>query len=132
MSEEKSVTVTQKKQLPTWTAKSNEPTKVADVKRQLLNLPPHFKSEDLSGHSFVIIALKPFKSSYDKQDHALFATCANDPEIEGGGVFTTVFGGQLVVEFLDAWIEAGMVDPLEATLTYNVGKGQNDGYYTLD
>lgn len=130
--EPKSISVIQEEELPVWTPEPTAiPVPLADIKRDLLNLPPHFKAEDLAGHSFDILSLKPFKSSYERQDHAYFATCSSDERIEDGGLFTTVFGGQMLTEVLDAVVKKELPNAISVTLKF-VRQGKYNGYYIFE
>ena len=135
MSEDKkvpAVAVIKEEEMPVWVADlTAEVIALSGIKQKLLNLPIHVRSEELSGGTFQILSLKPFKSSYDKQDHAYFAFCRGHEEIEDGGIFTTVFGGMLLVEVLDGLVKEGLKNPIEVTLKY-VRQGKFDGYYIFD
>lgn len=135
--QDKPVTIITEQQIETWIADlEQEPVQLETVKRDLLDLPPHFKAEELAGTVFDILAIKPFKSSYEKQDHAFFVTCrmlhtVTVLDLHEGDIFTTVFGGQILTDTLDAVIAKGFKRALRTTLRF-VKQGMFGGYYVFE
>lgn len=83
---------------------------------------------ELVDTTFIIRSAKSFESSFQEGAHAFFCTCAYP---ETGEVFSTVLGGQAVVDILDAYVASGADNPLSVTLRKNEG-GRYGRYYTLE
>lgn len=89
---------------------------------------PRVPAEQLVDDTFVILRAKPFQSSFNEEAHAWFCVC----QAKGGEeVFTTVLGGQAVVDILDALVSTGITNPLEVTLRQVAG-GRFGRYYVLE
>ena len=89
---------------------------------------PRVTAEQLVDQTFTILRAKAFPSAYAEGAHAYFCIC--QPQ-GGGDVFTTVLGGQAVVDVLDALFATGLTNPLEVTLR-KVEKGRFGRYYILE
>lgn len=89
---------------------------------------PRIPAEQLVGTTFTILRGKPFQSSFQSDAHAWFCVCRSKDTQD---VFTTVLGGQAVVDILDALVATGMSNPLEVTLQWKEG-GNFSGYYVLE
>lgn len=88
-------------------------------------LAPKIPAKELVGRSFVINYAKPFMSSFKEQDHCYFIR-ATDPLT--GEIFTTVLGGQAVVDILDMLRSTDFKNPLLVKLEFIKG-GNYGGYY---
>lgn len=89
---------------------------------------PRVPAEQLVDTTFTILRGKPFQSSFQEDAHAWFCVCKAK---DGGEVFTTVLGGQAVVDILDALVATGLTNPLEVTLR-QVSGGRFGRYYVLE
>lgn len=111
---------------------------VADQAREAVSLAAVLQEMGLSGArvpaeqlvdtTFTILRAKPFASSFAADSHAWFCVCRAK---DGGDVFTTVLGGQAVVDILDALVATGMTNPIEVTLR-QVSGGRFGRYYVLE
>ena len=100
---------------------------IQSLRQEMLDMPRHVAASELDGETFYIVALKPFESSYVGQDHAYFAGCVDTK----GDKFTTVLGGMIIVETLDALIDAGLDKPVKVTLIEKK-QGKYGRYYVLE
>jgi hypothetical protein len=89
---------------------------------------PRVPADQLVDTTFTILRAKPFQSSFSEDAHAWFCVCQAKDD---GEVFTTVLGGQAVVDILDALVATGMTNPLEVTLR-QVSGGRFGRYYVLE
>ena len=89
---------------------------------------PRVPAEQLVDVTFTILRAKPFQSSFNEEAHAWFCVCQEKGSSE---VITTVFGGQAVVDILDALVATGLTNPLEVTLR-RVSGGRFGRYYVLE
>ena len=107
---------------------ANSELQVVDLVSELTRLgliAPKIPAKELAGREFVIRYAKQFMSSYDKDRHCYFVK-GEDPAT--GEVFTTVLGGQAIVDVIDLLVSAGFDNPLLVKLEY-VKQGSHDGYY---
>lgn len=89
---------------------------------------PRVPASELIDLTFVVLAARPFGSSFDPDRHAYFCVCADKGT---GETFTTVLGGWAVVDILDAICNSGFDQPLEVTLR-RVEGGRYGRYYALE
>lgn len=85
-------------------------------------------AENLVDTEIVITGAKRFKSAYP--DSKVDPYFVRGYVKESGEVFASVFGGQAVVEVIEAYIGTGSNRPLQCVLRENEG-GQFGRYYTL-
>lgn len=105
-----------------------EPVSMKDVREQAGLPTEQIAAEDLVDRSFLILAAKPFDSSFKAQDHAYYCVIRLDGESKN---VATVLGGAAVVETLDVLIRTGLNRPLQVTLRHVQG-GKYGGYYTVE
>ena len=131
MTSPKSETSPFERELTLWEASAKDVLKEAKPLSEAIanytDLPPHIKAEDLDGMTFVIVAIKEFESAFLEQDHAFFVGCLH----EDGSKFTTVLGGMVVTETLEALIAGGMTSPVKVTLKLK-RQGKYGRYYVLE
>lgn len=108
-----------------------QPIPLLDVLKEMGLSGPRVPAEQLVDQTFTILAAKPFGSAYDDNAHAYFCVCMDVVTRE---TFTTVLGGQAVVDILDALAAQNFQAPLTATLR-RVAQGKyaaKGGYYSLE
>ena len=89
---------------------------------------PRVPASELIDQSFIIVGAKPFSSAFAVDAHAWFCVCRAP---ETGEVFTTVLGGQAVVDIIDALTRSGFSSPILVTLKQVAG-GRFGRYYVLE
>jgi len=107
---------------------SYEPVSLTKILTEMGLTGPRIPAAQLVDQSFIILRAKPFQSAYDEQAHAWFCVCT---DVATGENFTTVLGGQAVVDVIDALAATGFEKPLVVTLRLVQG-GRYGRYYVLD
>lgn len=101
--------------------------KLDDVLKQAGLLAPQIPAKELIGKVFTIRNAKQFASSFKPGEHAYFCRCVEDLT---GEVFTTVLGGQTIVEQIDWLVSLGQENPVTVKLSYK-DSGSYNGYYVF-
>ena len=104
------------------------PVGVSDVKEGLGLPTVQIKAAELVDQTFIIVKARAFVSSFAKGETAYFCVCTH---VDTGELFSTVLGGQGVVDFLDLYFGSGRVNPLRVTLR-KVKGGRFGRYYVLE
>lgn len=104
------------------------PVKISSVKEGLGMPTLQIKASELIDKTFVIKKARSFISSFERGGTAYFCVCV---DAETAELFSTVLGGQGVVELLDLYFASGQVNPLEVTLR-RVKGGRYGRYYVLE
>jgi len=107
---------------------TKEPKEIRQVMEELGLLGPHVKAKELVGETFIILKAKTFKGKGDPDYPPYYCHCTDMKKSE---VFTTVLGGQAVVDMLKTYFEQGPADPLKVTLGW-VEAGEFGGYYIFE
>lgn len=108
-----------------------QPIALLDVMREMGISGPRIPAEQLVDQTFVILAAKPFASAYKEGTHAYFCVCS---DAGTGELFTSVLGGQAVVDIIDALASTNFQAPLRVTLR-KIAQGKyaaKGGYYSLE
>ncbi len=105
-----------------------QPIVLADILKQMGLSGPRVPADQLVDTTFTILGAKQFASAFPGSDHAYFVVARSEATEE---TFTTVLGGQAVIDILDALVLAGFDQPLTVTLRWNEG-GKFNGYYSLE
>lgn len=105
-----------------------KPKSLAEINEQYGIEAPHQKAEDLVDETFAIMGLRRIASDMGLRGYYYFATCA-DPK--SGEVFTTALGGTVLLDKLDALIQAGVAEPTIVTLRYRE-RGSDNSYYFFE
>lgn len=108
-------------------APDETPVVLQDVLRELGIAGPRIPADQLKGKTFTIVRAKPFMSSFAEDKQAYFCVIV----LEGDSTpYTTVLGGQAVVDVIQAYILSGGNKPLTVTLDF-IEQGRWAGYYQL-
>lgn len=99
-----------------------------EIREEIAPQGTHYVAEDLINQKFVLVSMKRFPSRFPEQEYAYF--CIGKTS-KGKELFNVVLGGGQPIQVLDAIYDAGLVSPIEFTLSKHEG-GLYDGYYTLD
>lgn len=128
MSDDKGVTVFTPGQ--EWDADNKaKPTSLVKVLQELKIIAPHQDAKDLVDTTFLVRRARAVESDQSPGSHYYFCECV-DPDT--GEKFTTTLGGQIITEYIDAYISSGQTAPIEITLKFAAGKGQFEGYYFVE
>jgi len=102
-----------------------EPLVIADVLKQMGLSGLRIPATELRGKTFTILRAKPFMSSFDASKDAWFCVILLPDDDD---TYTTVLGGEAVVDILAAVAKAEYERPLQVTLEWIEG-GRYGGYY---
>lgn len=105
-----------------------QPVLLNDILSAMGLTGPRIPATELVDHQFDIMSARQFDSAYKEQAHAWFCI---GRDVETGELFTTVLGGQAVVDVLDALTHAGLNQPLRVTLRLKA-QGRFGRYYILE
>jgi len=104
------------------------PVKLNDILSEMGISGPRIAAKELVDQTFTIVHAKPFASTYREGAHAWFCVIYLPDDTQP---YTTVLGGQAVVDVLDALASAGFENPLIVTLR-KVDGGRFGSYYVLE
>ena len=115
--------------LPEFNGDMLQQVKSVEEMKAGLGMPTvQIKAAELIGERFIIRRARAFVSSYQMGHTAYYCECV---KVDDGEVFSTVLGGQGVVDLLDLYIGSGATSPLEVTLKLVKG-GRFGKYYVLE
>lgn len=103
------------------------PIRLGDVLKEMGLTAPMVPARELIGEEFVILRGRRFTSRFSENKHAWFIIFKYPDDDE---IYSTILGGDAVVELLDAWASTNRYEPLLVYLEW-VNGGRYGGYYRL-